>query len=114
MINEQQPKNRGGRPVYKPQITERNIVELTTAFGIPQERIANALRISDRTLRKHFKAEIATGTAQIEMQLASNLFAMSNRKEMDGVALRATISLLQMRFGWSRYAPPPVRFQAAR
>ena len=107
MINEQQPKNRGGRPVYEPRLTDRNIVELATAFGIPQERIANALCISDRTLRKHFKAEIAIGTAQIEMQLASNLFAMSNKKEMDGVALRATISLLQMRFGWSRYAPPP-------
>ena len=61
MINEKQPKNRCGRPVYEPQTTERNIVELATAFGIPQERIANAIGISDRTLRKHFKAEIAAG-----------------------------------------------------
>ena len=94
-------------PTYEPHSKDRNIVLMATAFAIPQERIALALGISDRTLRKHFKKEIAKGTSQVEIQLASNLMAMSNKKEMDGVALKATLSLLQMRFGWSFYAPPP-------
>ena len=107
MNNEQQPKSKGGRPTFEAKDEHRKIVLMATAFAIPQERIALALGISDRTLRKHFKKEIAKGTSQVEIQLASNLMAMSNKKEMDGVALKATLSLLQMRFGWSFYAPPP-------
>ena len=94
MSSEPQLKNNGGRPAYQPQPSDRNIVVMATAFAIPQEKIALALGISDRTLRKHFKNEIAKGTAQVEIQLASNLMAMSNKKEMDGVALKATLSLL--------------------
>ena len=49
MNNEQQHKNRGGRPTYEPHSKDRNIVLMATAFAIPQERIALALGISDRT-----------------------------------------------------------------
>ena len=109
-----QPKAKGGRPTFEPKDEHRRIVTLATAFNIPQEKIALALGISDRTLRKHFKKEISTGHAQMEIQLASNLMKMSNKKEMDGVALKATLSLLQMRFGWSQYAPPPVSVEPVK
>ena len=62
MNNEQQHKNRGGRPTYEPHSKDRNIVLMATAFAIPQERIALALGISDRTLRKHFKCAISMVT----------------------------------------------------
>lgn len=110
MQNEQQPpdakpKDKGGRPPHEPKPEIRNIVRMCKGFGIPQENIALALDISIGTLKKHYKRELKMGRAQTEMQLVSNLLAMSNKK--DAVGLRATIFALTTQFGWNPYAAPP-------
>lgn len=103
------PKDKGGRPPHVPSDPIRNIVRMCKGFGIPQEEIALALDISLGTLKKNYKRELKMGRAQTQMQLVSNLLAMSNKK--DAIGLRATIFALTTQFGWSQYAgpqlPPP-------
>jgi len=98
--------NKGGRPKYVPTDKDRNIVRMMAGFGIPQEKICLAIDVSPMTLRRDFKKEIKTGAAQVEAQLVGNLLNLANGK--DGTAFRAAEFLLNCRFGWSRYAPPPV------
>ena len=105
MTNEPQPKPKGGRPTFEPKDEHRRIVKIMAGFTIPQEQIALALEISEKTLRKHFKRELQIAAAQVHAQLAGNLLRLSNGN--DGTALKATLEGLRMRFGWSSYAPPP-------
>lgn len=107
MTNEPKPKSKGGRPTFVPKDEHRRIVKIMAGFAIPQQQIALALEISDRTLRKHFKRELQISAAQVHAQLAGNLLRLSNGS--DGTALKATLEGLRMRFGWSSYALPPVQ-----
>lgn len=107
MTNEPKPKSKGGRPTFVSKDEHRRIVKIMAGFAIPQQQIALALEISDRTLRKHFKRELQISAAQVHAQLAGNLLRLSNGS--DGTALKATLEGLRMRFGWSSYAPPPVQ-----
>lgn len=99
-------KNKGGRPAFTPNDKDREVVKLMAGHNIGQDKIATALGITEKTLRKHFKKELATAAAQVEAQLVANLFALAKGK--DGTAFRANEFLLNCRFGWSRYAPPPL------
>ena len=99
------PKNKGGRPKFEPTPEQRKIVKMMTGFAIDQEKICSALDISGPTLRKHFKKEIKIGSAQLEAQLAGNMYRLAGGS--DGTAFRANEFILNCRFGWSRYAPPP-------
>lgn len=99
-------KNRGGRPSFEASAKDREAVKLMAGHNIAQEKIALALGITEKTLRKHFKKELLIAAAQVEAQLVSNLFALAKGK--DGTAFRANEFLLNCRFGWSRYAPPPI------
>lgn len=114
MQNEQpppdaKPVDKGGRPPHARDEKIANIVRMCKGFGIPQDEIALALGISLGTLKRHYKRELKTGRAQTQVQLVSNLLAMSNKK--DAVGLRATIFALTTQFGWSQFAgpqlPPP-------
>ena len=96
-------KIKGGRPAYVPEAKDREAVKLMAGHNIGQDKIALALGITEKTLRKHFKKELATAASQVEAQLVSNLFALAKGK--DGTAFRANEFLLNCRFGWSRYAP---------
>lgn len=99
-------KNKGGRPTFEANAKDREAVKLMAGHNIGQDKIALALGITEKTLRKHFKKELATAASQVEAQLVSNLFALAKGK--DGTAFRANEFLLNCRFGWSRYAPAPI------
>jgi hypothetical protein len=93
-----------GRPNYEPTEKERIIVRMLSGFGIPQDKIVVTIGISLGTLHRYFKVEIKAGAAEVEAQLASNLFRLANGT--DGTALKAIMFALRARFGWSEYAPP--------
>jgi DNA-binding CsgD family transcriptional regulator len=99
-------KNKGGRPPFVPTEKDSQIVLIMVGANIGQDKIAMALGISEATLRKHFKTEIRKGAAQVEAQLVANMMRLAGGK--DGTAFRANEFMLNCRFGWSRYAPPPV------
>jgi AraC-like DNA-binding protein len=43
---------------YVPTDAQRSLVESASAFGITQAEIATQLKISEPTLRKHFREEL--------------------------------------------------------
>ena len=105
MNNEQQPKSKG-RPRFKPTDKDRLIVRMMSGLGKSVDDIAIAVQISRRTVFSKFKNELKSGAAQVETQLMGNMLRLANGD--DGTAFRANEFLLNCRFGWSRYAPPPV------
>ena len=96
-------KNLGGRPPYKPTEKDRSMVETMAGYGIPQADIATVLKIDLKTLRKHFREELDTGTITANTAMVQNLW----RKAMgDGPsAVTATIFWLKVRAGWSEKVP---------
>lgn len=64
----------------------------------PQDRIAQVIGCTAKTLRKHFAPELEVGSAKLEAQLAQNLLRIVSGQ--DRQALIATILALKSRFGW--------------
>lgn len=83
------------RPTFEPTEEQRRQVKLLTAFGNTQQQVASLLQLSDRTLRKHFRAELDHGTAEANSQIAQALF----KKAKDGNTT-AQIFWLKSRAGW--------------
>lgn len=92
--------------MHEPTDQAREICEALAGFGIPQDKIAQVLRITKPTLELHYRAELDRGAASVEAQLVGNLLRLA--KGTDGTALKAIMFTLQCRFGWTPYAPAPV------
>ncbi|MDW9726313.1 hypothetical protein GOB91_29130 [Sinorhizobium meliloti] len=58
-----------GRPEYVPTDDEREKVRVLKAGGMSNEAIAEAVGISEPTLRKHFSSELDRGTAKVRADL---------------------------------------------
>ena len=52
---------------YVPTDAQRSLVESASAFGITQAEIATQLKISEPTLRKHFRDELSSGKFKVDM-----------------------------------------------
>jgi hypothetical protein len=98
-------KDKGGRPAHAPDDRSRQMVEVLSGFGIPQDKIADVIGVDGKTLRKHYATELQRGAATVEAKLVGNLLKLAGGS--DGTALKAITFALQCRFGWSLYAPPP-------
>jgi hypothetical protein len=59
---------------YVPTDAQRSLVESASAFGITQAEIATQLKISEPTLRKHFREELDGGAFKANMRVGGNLF----------------------------------------
>lgn len=92
------PKNKGGRPAHEPTAQTRAMVEMTAAFGVPQEDIARLLGITPPTLRFHYFQEIDLGLLRANAKVAQNLFRIACKENREG--LQAAIFWLRMRAGW--------------
>lgn len=72
------PPSRGrGKPLYVPTDKDRLTVRVMVAGGILHNAIADVLGISHVTLRKHFRREIDTASAEIGAQVVSSLITMA-------------------------------------
>ena len=98
-------KSKGGRPQHQPTAQERKLVELLSGMSVPQLKIAEVLGVAQKTMLKHYANELNVGAAKVEAQLISNMFRLAGGR--DGTALKANMFLLNCRFGWTQYAPPP-------
>jgi predicted secreted protein len=87
------------RPPYAPSEQDRKTVKAMTAYGISQDQITAVLGITGKTLRKHFRREIATAAIEANAQVAGSLF----RKASSGDTI-AQIFWLKVRAGWKE--PP--------
>jgi len=59
---------------HKPTDEQRKLVETSAGLGLPHEQIAALIGIEDKTLRKHYRAELDLGKAKASAQIAKTLF----------------------------------------
>ena len=57
-------------PAHKPTEERRKQVEQASGLGLPHDQIAALIGISDETLRKYYKTELAVGKAKASAQVA--------------------------------------------
>jgi hypothetical protein len=81
---------KSGRPQWKPSVADRRFIEAMAAGGIDQDRIAQALGVAPKTLRRHC------------------------RDVLDSGADRATSKVIAAMLHMATKAPYAVRYQAAR
>jgi hypothetical protein len=66
------------RPSFRPNKDLRKLVKGMAALGVPHEKIVIAVGIrSPKTLRKHFRRELATGAAEANATVARVAFEMA-------------------------------------
>jgi len=59
---------------HEPTPATRQLVQLHSTIGTPQSVIADILGIDDKTLRKHYRAELDHATAQANAAIGGALF----------------------------------------
>ena len=57
-----------------PTDEQRRLVDTTSGLGLPHEQIAALIGIDDKTLRKHYRAELDEGKAKASSQIAKTLY----------------------------------------
>jgi hypothetical protein len=60
---------------HVPTDESRKLVESTSGLGLPHEQIATLVGIDDKTLRKYYRAELDSGKAKANSQIAKTLFS---------------------------------------
>ena len=63
-----------GKPAHVPTEKTRAEVSALTSFGITQDEISTYLDIDLKTLRKHYRRELDTGTTRANAAMAKRLF----------------------------------------
>ena len=63
-----------GKPAHVPTDKSRAEVSALTSFGITQDEISTYLDIDLKTLRKHYRRELDTGTTRANAAMAKRLF----------------------------------------
>jgi hypothetical protein len=95
------PRRHPGRGGHQPTEQSRDKARTLAGLGLPQDMIALLLGIDAKTLRKHYEAEMALGSAQATQQVATTLFTRATRDR----DLSAAIFWMKVRAGWSERAP---------
>jgi hypothetical protein len=73
---------RSGRTTFVPTAEQRNSVKILVSLGLPQKQICRLVinpqtdkPLDDKTLRKHFAREIATGTTELHARVGNFMVA---------------------------------------
>jgi hypothetical protein len=70
-----------GRPCWSPTQADREKIQTMAALGIQQEKIAAVFKVSEKTLRKHCKAEFETAEALANSAVGWFLYDAATGKE---------------------------------
>ena len=98
MAFNEEGKNVGGRPSYKPTDEQRKMVEAMSSVGIQQDNIAKVLGISKPTLEKYFREELDVADVKANAKVAANLFRQATKDDPRSVV--AAIFWMKTRMGW--------------
>jgi hypothetical protein len=90
-----------GRPPYEPSEKDRRTVRTMSAYGIPQHRIAPVIGVDEKTLRRHFRAELDSAEVQANAAVAGALYR--NATEHNNV--QAQIFWMKTRAQWREARP---------
>lgn len=90
-------KRQHGLPPHVPTDASRKQVKAMIAFGVPQDKVAGCIGISDVTLRKYYSEAIAVAVPEANSKVAQSLFKKATG---DGpAAVTAAIFWLKTRGG---------------
>ncbi|MGA2638852.1 hypothetical protein [Methylocella sp.] len=84
---------------YEPTADQRALVENASAFGLRQSEIAAQLKIDEKTLRKHFRAELDNGKFNLDL-LAGGAFVKALKSDDERIRLDAAKYYTSRRMGW--------------
>lgn len=87
-----------GRPEFKPTKDQRTLVGIMAGCGFKHELIAERVGIDDKTLRKHFRAELDEGKANANAIVAQSLFKKATGDGSQSVT--AAIFWMKTQAGW--------------
>jgi hypothetical protein len=99
------------RPSFSPAAEQRRSVKAMAGLGMRHQDIAVVLEIAEKTLRKHFRMELARGAIEANAKVLQTLYGMAT----SGENTAATIFYAKARCGLrekppegeSRWMPPP-------
>lgn len=91
-------KRSRGRPSFVPTDRDRKQVRTLAAMGLMAEEIARVIGVTDKTLQKHFKEELAVGPAEATANVAQALYKQAVDPLKPNVT--AAIFWLKARAGW--------------
>ncbi|WP_206073366.1 hypothetical protein [Mesorhizobium wenxiniae] len=86
------------RPSHQPHAFHRRQVEALAGYGVPEGDIAGMVGIDAKTLRKHYKHELAFGHTKANAKVAENLFRKATGEGREAVI--AAIFWLKARGRW--------------
>ncbi|MBP0495708.1 hypothetical protein [Roseomonas indoligenes] len=75
---------------------QRRTVRAMSGFGVPHDDIATLLRIDPKTLRKHFRWELDSGSIEATAKVGQSLYRMAT----EGGSVAAAIFWMKARAGW--------------
>ena len=84
---------------YVPTDAQRSLVESASAFGITQAEIATQLKISEPTLRKHFRDELSSGKFKVDMTAGKTVAELMKSRD-ERIRLDAAKYYTARRMGW--------------
>lgn len=113
-MTDSRPKKSGFKVLHAPTERTRAQVEALAGYlGLPQADVAACIGITEKTLRKHYRAELAHATVKANASVADALF-----QKAIGGDTAAMIFWLKARAKWSEKAvesdddaPQPVRVE---
>ena len=62
------------RKAHHPEPVSRRQVEAMAAYGVPEADVARVLNIDPKTLRKHYRDELDTGSIKANSRIAESLY----------------------------------------
>ena len=86
------------RKAHQPDPVTRRQVEAMAAYGVPEADIARVIGIDPKTLRKHYREELDTGSIKANSRIAESLYRKATGDGPQSVT--ACIFWLKTRAHW--------------
>jgi hypothetical protein len=86
------------RRAHRPDPVTRRQVDAMSAYGVPEADIARVLSIDPKTLRKHYREELDTGSIKANSRIAESLYKKATGEGPQSVT--ACIFWLKTRARW--------------
>jgi hypothetical protein len=87
------------RRAHKPTEDTRTLVRRLAGLGVVVDDIASLTKISDETVRKYYREDIALGRAEANLGVARALYKAATREHQPNVV--AQMFWLKNRAGWN-------------
>lgn len=88
-----------GRPPHAPTDVTRNQVKYYCGMGLTQEQMATLMGITRETLRKHYREELDSGMAEMNLRVSENLYNIATNPDHKGT-VQASMFWAKTRMGW--------------